>query len=282
MKVHLANKGNNRLGRGLDSLLGPTHSENKVLFLNVEKVFPNKNQPRKQFQKEDLEDLAQSIKNHGVLQPILVQEKTKGFEIIAGERRWRASLLAGLHKIPVIVKSPSAEQTALWSLLENLQRKDLNPIEEARAYREILEKQKINQEQLAQHLGQSRSSLANSLRLLQLDSEVQKYLESRKISFSQAKEILKVKSPAEQRALAKKCIQGSLTVRSLARQVQKKSKTDKHKSSQPSWMNQSLQHLEKKFSKKIQLELQKKGRGKLSFVFSSQEELKDLLDRLYG
>jgi len=267
-------KKNSRLGRGLDSLLGPP-IELKALSLDIEKIHPNQHQPRRHFEAKDLEGLQESIKNHGVLQPILVQAKGEHYEIIAGERRWRAALKAGLHKIPAIVKNPTKQEAPLWALLENLQRKDLNPLEEAKAYKMILESQGIKQSDLAKTLGISRSALTNSLRLLKLDKQVQNHLEQGQISLSQAKELLSLKSLEQQRQLASKCIQKKLTVRSLVK-IQK-TKTQPL----PYWVTQSLSRLEQIFFRKVQIKMpSNQKQGRLSFVFHSEEELKDLLKKL--
>ncbi len=273
-------KKNNRLGRGLDSLLGPvSRTEIRVLSLDIEKIIPNKKQPRKHFEKTELEGLSQSIKNGGVLQPILVQPRGNTYEIISGERRWRAATQAGLHKIPAIIKNPKPKEASLWALIENLQRSDLSPLEEARAYKMILQEQGVSQEELAKSLGISRSSLTNSLRLFQLDPKVQGYLEKGQISFSQAKEILSFKNPKEQRDLAERCIKESLTVRSLVK-LQKKRSPSKKRKTLPIWISKSLHRLEQIFFRKVQIDISSKQRGKVSFVFNSEEELKDLLDKL--
>lgn len=266
----------NRLGRGLDSLLGPLSSRSgeEVLNLDIERIFPNENQPRKHFPVKEIEELSLSITKHGLLQPILVRPKGENYQIIAGERRWRATQKAGLHKIPAIVKRPSSKEETLWSLLENLQRSDLNPIEEARAYKKLMEEEILTQEELAQALGRSRASVANHLRLLALDSQVQQWLSEGHLTFSQAREILKVKSPREQRQLAKQCMGEKLTVRSLDRRVSKKT------SSLPSWVELSLLELRKKHGLNIRLDY-RKGKGNLSFLFGSEEELKNLMDKLW-
>ncbi|MGI9548356.1 MAG: ParB/RepB/Spo0J family partition protein [Bdellovibrionales bacterium] len=277
METQSVNK-KNRLGRGLDSLLGPSlSSEQQVLSLDIEKVFPNKKQPRKDFDKAGIEALSKTIKKEGVLSPILVQAKGENYEIIAGERRWRASLQAGMHKIPAIIKSPKAGEAPLWALIENLQREDLNPIEQARAYELILKEQGLNQEKLAQAVGVSRSSLTNSLRLLQLDPKVQEYIEVGKISFGQAKEILKEKNQQKQRKLAEQCTQNKLTVRSLAGLGRKKKPA---KATIPFWVSKSLSRLEKIFSNRVQIDFSSRQKGKISFTFHSEEELKGLLNKL--
>ena len=214
-KNFLSNK-KNRLGRGLDVLLGSPKEGHQVLSLDIEKVYPNRAQPRKDFDKESLEELCASIKKNGVLQPILVQKLGDKYQIIAGERRWRAVCMAGLHKIPALVKTPDSGQKSVWALIENLQREDLNPMEKARAFKKIIDEENVSQEALAVSLGQSRSSLTNFLRLLQLDGEVQELVEAKKISFAQAREILSFKSPKKQREIAKACLKKNLTVRDIS------------------------------------------------------------------
>ena len=229
----------------------------------MKKSIPNKEQPRKVFDKENLKELSASIKANGVLQPILVQKKEDHYQIIAGERRWRASCMAGLYKIPVIVRNPDHGQKSVWALIENIQREDLSPMEKARAFKKIIDEKRISQEALAASLGQARSSLANFLRLLQLDKEVQKLVETKKISFAQARELLRFKSPREQREMAKTCLKKSLTVKNISLRVSKKN-TEKNL---PFWARRALSHLEKQFSKKLRLDYSE-GKGRLVFFFS--------------
>ena len=267
---------NNRLGRGLDVLLGPSKQGDQVLLLDIEKIYPNKEQPRTAFDKEPLEELCASIKTNGVLQAILVQKIEGNYQIIAGERRWRAACMAGLHKIPAIVKKPDPSQISLWALIENIQREDLSPIEEARAFKKIMDEKNLNQEALAKNLGRSRSSLANSLRLLHLDKEVQELVEAKKISFAQARELLRFKSPKEQREMAKKCLQQSLTVKNIGLKAGEK----RAKGILPFWAKKALSHLEREFSQRLNLSYSK-GKGRLVFSFQNEKELKELLDKLW-
>ena len=265
----------NRLGRGLDTLLGPSSSKSQeVLNLDIERVFPNENQPRKRFPAQELEELSRSIAKHGLLQPILVRPLGENYQIIAGERRWRAIQKAGLHKIPAIIRHPNPKEETIWALLENLQRSDLNAVEEAKAYKKLLEEQKLTQEELAQALGRSRASVANQLRLLTLDSQVQEWLAEGQLNFSQAREILKAKSPQEQRKLAKQCMNRKLTVRSLNQNL------SSEKAPTPKWIKSCLSELKEKHDWNIHLDY-RKGKGKLAFPFKSENELKILLDRLW-
>ena len=274
-KRFLSNK-KNRLGRGLDVLLGPPKGGTHVLLLDIEKVYPNRVQPRTAFSKESLEELCASIKRNGVLQPILVQKLGDKYQIIAGERRWRAVCMAGLHKIPALVKTPDPGQRSIWALIENLQREDLNPMEKARAFKKIIDKEAMSQEDLAISLGQSRSSLTNFLRLLQLDEEVQKLVEIKRISFAQAREILRFKSPKKQREVAKACLKKDLTVRDISLRLERK----RGKEGVPFWAKKALSHLEKHFSQSLKLDYLK-GRGRLVFSFKNETELKNLFNKLW-
>lgn len=260
-----------RLGRGLDVLLGPALSKNEVLLLDIEKIFPNRNQPRQRFDEPSLLELSQSIKENGILQAVLVQKTEKGYQIIAGERRWRAACLAGLKKIPALLKTATKKESQIWALVENLQRENLNPIEQARAIKKILSEGSWTQESLARHLGVSRPSLANSLRLLNLEPEVQQLVFEKKLSFSQARELLQFKDPQKQKAMARACLKQSLSVRKVTEK--------KKESSLPFWIRKTLPEIEKTWNRSIKLKYSK-GKGLLSLSFKSEEELKKLLDQL--
>jgi len=262
-----------RLGRGLDLLLGPVDSKNDLLLLDIEKLFPDKNQPRKSFKKESLLELSQSIKEHGVLQAILVKKTESGYQIIAGERRWRAAGLAGLKKIPAVLKPEATKKkVGLWALIENLQRENLNPMEQAYALKKIMEEGSWSQESLAKHLGLSRPSIANSLRLLNLDPEVQDLVWNNKLSFSQSRELLQFKDPKKQREMAKACLKEALPVRQILKQSTKEPV--------PFWLRKSLTEIEKKWNQSLKLKYSKKGKGSLSFSFQKEQDLKKLLDKL--
>ena len=269
---------NDRLGQGLESLLGPLSQKGeKVLALDIEKIVPAKNQPRKHFEEKALEELAISIKKHGVLQPILVKANGEGYEIIAGERRWRAAGRAGLHKIPALIKTPKGREDHFWTLLENLQREDLNPMEEAKAYNILLKTHALNQQELADILGKSRASLVNLLRLLKLAPSVQKLVAEGRLSLGLAKELLRVSSEKEQKALAKKCLQDQWTVKELRKNLMPQS--EKALSLLPSWTKGLVSRLEKQFARKIHLNF-KKGKGHITFYFKSETDLKKLADKL--
>jgi ParB family chromosome partitioning protein len=207
-----------RLGRGLAALIGDdvieaaSPEESRGLrHLPIELLHSNPNNPRKQFKEEELEDLAKSIREKGLLQPIVVRQRADGeYEIVAGERRWRASQRAGLHELPVLIRELSDGETLEIALIENIQRSDLNPLEEARAYGQLLEQFSYTQQQLADSVGKSRSHIANTLRLLTLPESVRAYIEDGKLTAGHARTLVATDSPAD---LANKIISLGLSVR---------------------------------------------------------------------
>ena len=204
------------LGRGLDALLDDNTSvESGVTMLRISQIEPNRSQPRKDFDPQQLQELADSIKEHGVLQPLLVCEKDGGYVIVAGERRWRASRMAGLTEVPVLVRDYDDQTIAEVSLIENLQRSDLNPIEEAAGYRNLIEKFGFTQESAAERVGKSRSAVANSLRMLALPEPVQALLREGRLSAGHAKVLGGISDADRCVELAKASADGKLSVREL-------------------------------------------------------------------
>lgn len=193
--------------------------EMEFRLLPLDKVYPNPNQPRKIFDKQALEELAQSIRENGVLQPVLVRQIGSRFQIVSGERRYRASKLAGMLKIPAVIRKLNEEKTMLAGLIENIQRQDLNPVEEARTLREILLNFGLTHDQLADRIGRSRSALTNRLRLLQLPAEVQLLVAEGQISAGHAKMLAGLKDPLEVRTWAKKIIKDQLSVYETEKQI---------------------------------------------------------------
>lgn len=204
-----------RLGRGLGALIGEESAGERsaVMEISVHELDPNLQQPRKHFDAEKLEELAQSIRTYGIVQPIIVQRNGDRYTIIAGERRYRAARLAGLTEVPVVVKEYSQMEFMEVSLVENLQREDLNPIEEAQAMRLLMEEHALTQEELSGRLGKSRSALANTLRLLSLPEEVREMVISGELSSGHARCLVAMKSDSEKIALARKIIAQGLSVR---------------------------------------------------------------------
>lgn len=212
------------LGKGLEALIPDLISldtleenidENTVQMIDINKIHPNPNQPRKSFDKDSIEELSISIKVHGIIQPIIVAEERGGYIIIAGERRWRAARNIDLKKVPCIVKHYTGKQLLEVALIENLQRKDLNAIEEADAYKYLINQYKVTQEQISQALGKSRSYIANILRLLKLDKRVIDYIIEGEISPGHGRAIISVEPPDNQYKLAQKIISEGLSVRQV-------------------------------------------------------------------
>lgn len=224
-----------RLGRGLAALIGDDTSEEAIVqdirslrHVPVELLHPNPNNPRKHFAEEDLESLAKSLRDKGLLQPLVVRPRADGsFEIVAGERRWRASQRAGIHDVPVLIRELDDKETLEIALIENIQRSDLNALEEARAYRQLLEQYGYTQQQLADAIGKSRSHIANTMRLMSLPEAIQKQIEDGSLTAGHARSLIATESPED---LANKIIKLNLTVRQaedLARSNVKTSKPAK-------------------------------------------------------
>ncbi len=206
-------------GRGLGALLESTskevseHTDGSVVLLDINKIEPNREQPRKHFQEDALEELSESIKNYGVIQPVVVKKKDDFYELIAGERRWRASKIAGLKEIPAIVKEYDENKLFEIALAENLQREDLNPMEEAAGYSRLSTEFNLSQEEIAKRVGKSRSAVANAMRLLNLDNRVQDLVKGGKLSTGHARTILPIENADEQFELAERIIDEELSVR---------------------------------------------------------------------
>ncbi|MHC5098586.1 ParB/RepB/Spo0J family partition protein [Peptoniphilus genitalis] len=208
------------LGRGIGNFLNSSEKirevieeeRSKLIEINIEDIVANEGQPRKNFDQEELKDLASSIKKYGIIQPLLLKKKEDKYEIIAGERRFRAAGLAGLERVPAIVKDISDDESSRIAIIENIQRKDLNPVEEAMSYRHLLDSQDLTQKELADEIGKSRQYIGNTIRLLNLDPRVLKLLEEEKISTSHGKKLLSIKDGDKQYKKAMRIIQDSLPV----------------------------------------------------------------------
>lgn len=210
------------LGRGLSALFSQTNAiETELVELGVDQLDPNENQPRQVFREEKLEELAASIKANGIIQPIVVRRNGERFQIIAGERRWRAAQRAGLMKIPCVIKTIPDDNVLEISLIENIQREDLNPIEEANAYNRLLEQLQVTQEEIARRVGKDRSSITNSLRLLKLPAEIQRMVEDEKLSMGHARALLALESSQEQMSAASEIIDKGLSVRATEAMMKK-------------------------------------------------------------
>ena len=277
------------LGKGLGALL-PGHDprasglDQTIQMVPISQILANQFQPRKLFVQEDLESLAESIKENGILQPILVRRKGDGvYELIAGERRLRAAKLANLSKVPVIIRNSKNHESTILALVENLQRKDLNPIEEAKAYSQLIEQFGLTQEQVAEKVGRERSSVANILRLVSLPSDIQRLIELEKVTMGHAKIILGFGNSKMQIALTNRIIRGQLSVRDVERLVKnnpsllkKVPKKGKNVSSPNSYTTVEEQ-LQKQLGTKVSIRSKKRG-GELTVAYYSEEDLTRIVD----
>ena len=273
------NKIKKGLGRGLSSLIGESKVENKTNSLRLADIVPNKYQPRKNFDEESLNDLVNSIKERGVIQPIIVRKSNSDnskYEIIAGERRWIASQKAGLHEIPVVVTNADDLKSLEFAIVENVQRHDLNPLEEAQGYKRLIDEFSYDQEKVSRFIGKSRSYISNSLRLLNLPKEVLNYVEQKKISAGHAKILVGLENAL---FLANKFIDKKLSVRQAENLVKilRKSKNNISKKIDP-----NILELENSISEKIGLSVSikntKDNKGVISFYYKELEQLNKIID----
>ena len=271
---------NKKLGRGLGSLLSSGAKEDRNFkFINISEIQANQNQPRKNFKKEELQELARSIKSQGILQPIVVRLlKNNQYEIIAGERRWRGAQIAGLHEIPALIKNMSDEAVQEVALIENIQRENLNAVEEARAYKVILSNQNTDYEKLSQSVGKSKSHISNLIRLLDLDEEILNYIVSGKITMGHARALIGVPNAIE---LAKEIINKKLSVR----QTEKNTSGFKKTKNKKNLKDPNILDLEKELSEKIGLKTsihfnESGSSGSLTLYYSDLDQLDSIMQRL--
>ncbi len=279
------------LGKGLSAIIsdkydmqGFTDTEkDNVKNLKIIDVEPNKDQPRKAFNKEKLEELADSIKQHGVIQPIIVVSKGKTYQIVAGERRWRAAKEVGLKEIPAIIRNYDETKVMEVALIENLQREDLNPVEEALGYKNLMESFSMTQEKISDRVGKSRSAIANSLRLLNLPKEVIKMLEEGKITSGHAKAILSVTGTNAQIELAKLIYEKQLSVREAENISKNSGKTKKPKTPLSSEVKLAVKESENNLSKYLGTKVkihESNGKGKIEISYYSYEEFERIAEMI--
>lgn len=252
----------------------------RILEVEIEKIIPNPHQPRLSFNEEKLEELANSIKNHGIIQPLIVSSKGNGYELITGERRLQAAKIAGLQKVPVIVRDAEEKEKLELALIENIQRHDLNCVEEARAYKKLHDEYQMSQEEVADKVGKSRSAVANKMRLLNLPVEIQRALTEEKITEGHAKAILAVSHPEKQRALFELILKNNLTVR----QIEDKTKEISVRSHKRIVnVDPEIKDLENKlmgiFGTKVKV-TKSGGGGKIIVDYYSKEELDNILNKI--
>lgn len=292
------------LGKGLDALIPSginekasqsNNSSNQKktdekstgeTMVNITKVEPNREQPRKNFDEDALEELAESIRQFGLLQPILVQDRKTYYEIIAGERRWRAAKKAGLKEVPVIIKNLSEQEIVEISLIENIQRENLNPIEEAQAYKRLLTEFNLKQDEVAERVAKSRTAVTNSMRLLKLCDNVQQMIIDDMISTGHARALITIEDPEQQYAIAQQIFDEKLSVRDVEKLVKNLNKPVKLKKTITT--DKSLEavyqdieeNLKQKLSTKVTITSKGNGAGKIEIEFYNHDDLEKLMDLL--
>lgn len=292
------------LGKGLDSLIPDngkvSDQEKKVkvvekviekivekpaeIKLKINQIEPNREQPRKNFDEEALQELSESIRQFGILQPLIVQEREDYYVIIAGERRWRAAKLAGLKEVPVIIRKMSEQEIVEISLIENIQRENLNPIEEAAAYKRLLTEFQLKQEEVAERVGKSRTAVTNSMRLLKLDERVQQMIVEGMLSTGHARALLSIEDPDLQFQTANKVYNDNLSVREVERLVKKIGKEKPVKKERNFQQDAVFQDLEEKMKAalgtKVSINRKDEKKGKIEIEYYSIEELERLMEIL--
>jgi ParB family chromosome partitioning protein len=312
METNTENSNKKRLGRGLGSLLGAAaeaappmkaqpilssqavaiDNHSRVWSMAIDKLVPGIYQPRKKFEKTTLEELAQSIRENGILQPIIVRKRPAGgFEIIAGERRWRAAQIAGLHEVPAILKEYSDREALQLALIENIQREDLDPVEEAESYQRLMQEFGYSQAQVAEKVGKERSTVANSVRLIGLPNEIKDMISDKKINAGHAKVLLGAASKQEQLRLANICYEKNLSVRALESLMKPAAgvatASPKGAASNPLDDLDLSQRLAKELAEQLQKSLgtkvfinYKSGKGDLTIHFYSDEQLNSIYEKI--
>ena len=258
-------------------------AENGIKTVKISKVEPNREQPRKKFDEDALLELSESIKQYGVLQPLLVSDKKDYYEIIAGERRWRAAKMAGLKEVPVIIKEFSDQETVEISLIENIQREDLNPVEEAQAYKRLIDEFHLKQDEIADRVAKSRTAVTNSLRLLKLDPRVQDMVVDEMITAGHARAILSIPDPDMQEMVASKVFDNQLSVREteeLVRKILKPSKKkEKVSDSAEDAIYESLEEKMKGITgTRVFIRRKKNNKGKIEIEYYSRDDLERIID----
>ncbi len=271
------------LGRGLGALLEGTNltAEAELTTLPVGQIRSNPYQPRQQFDPERLQELAESIRQQGVIQPIVVRRRAEGFELLAGERRLRAAQMAGFEMIPALVKRANDQEALEVALLENLQREDLNPMEEARAYQRLQTEFQLRQDEVARRVGKDRSSVSNVLRLLKLPMTLQADIEAGRLSMGHARAMLALESEAEQQQLRDQVIAEGLSVRETEAQVRTQKRQASAQPAKPAHLQEMEQALHLRFGTRVAIKPGRK-RGKIEITYQGEDDLQRLLGLLRG
>ncbi|MBS5955300.1 MAG: ParB/RepB/Spo0J family partition protein [Clostridiales bacterium] len=262
----------------------PDSETGKEMFLKLSSIEPNRNQPRNEFKEDSLLELAESMKEYGVLQPLLVQKKGDFYEIIAGERRWRAAKLAGLKEVPVVIREYTKQQSMEIALIENVQREDLNPIEEAKAYQRLMQEFSLKQEEIAARVAKNRVTITNSMRLLKLDERVQDMLIQNQITGGHARALLSVEDQELQFQLAGKIVAESLSVREVEKLVKSLSKKKEPKEKKEEDVSLSLifreleDRMKSAMGTKVSINRKDKNKGRVEIEYYSEAELERIVE----
>ena len=281
------------LGRGVDSLFAanPEKIEKKeageeAKLLKISLIQANPSQPRKRFSDEELKELSESIKQFGVIQPLLVKKQGPIYEIIAGERRFRAAKLAGLAEVPVLIRNYDEKLSKEVAIIENIQREDLNAVEEALAYQSLISEYDLSQEELAERLSKKRTTITNSLRLLKLEEEILNYIREGKLKEGHGRALLSIPEGKQRLALAKECVEKKLSVREVEKRSQEETPQKKKKKSIPKQMASIFKDLENRMREslgtKVKIIPRNENKGKVEIEYYSKEDLEHLYDLLEG
>lgn len=290
----MASKG---LGKGLDSMIPPKRTaraqaqdsaanknanKSGEVILKINDVEPNKNQPRRTFNEDSLIELSESIKQHGIVQPLVVAKQKDYYEIIAGERRWRAAKIAGLKEVPVIIKDYSPQEIMEVALIENIQREDLNPIEEAKAYKNLIDEYNLKQDQVAEKVSKSRTAVTNALRLLKLDDRVQEMLINENISSGHARALLGLDDAEKQYNIATQIFDEKLSVRETEKLVKQINRPEQPPKPKKGLKNDFVyrdieEKLKEKIGTKVKINRKTEDKGKIEIEYYSPEELEKIL-----
>ncbi|MFQ6078733.1 MAG: ParB/RepB/Spo0J family partition protein [Thermodesulfobacteriota bacterium] len=278
------------LGKGLGALIPDIEKEDRKNFLScgIEEIIPSKYQPRKGFDEGRLTELANSIKEKGIIEPLIVRKRDKGYELIVGERRWRAAQRAGIKEVPIIVRDVTTAEAMELALIENLQREDLKPLEEAEAYKRLMDEFHYTQEELAKRIGKDRATLANSVRLLKLPQEIKAYLADESISSGHARTLLGLNTPEQQKMACAKVMKRGLSVRETENLVKRlnlqRSKRDmdvKPRGEEERHLGFVEETLRKFLGTKVRIP-KRGGRGKIEIEFYSEEDLERIVEIIMG
>lgn len=268
------------LGKGFTALIPPPPASSELLNLYLDEIIPNRYQPRRDFHPEELSELAASLKAKGIIQPVIVRRGEGGkYELVAGERRWRAAQAAGLSTLPAWLREVPEEELLEWALIENLHREDLNPIEMAKAYQRLMAERGFTQEQVAERVGQERSTVANLLRLLQLPEEVQADLAKGRLTMGHAKAILSAGGPEEQRKLWQRILTIKLTVRQAEKASHVQQRTKEGQGKRSAEITDLEERVSRALGTRVRMRPKKKG-GEIVIEYYSLEDLDRLIDRL--